>query len=147
MPWPLCIKALLLGMLDKMFSPRPKMALFIHLMTVFMILYYVAILFVHIFICRPISAFQYKNRKCLDLVAVFISDSFVSLTTDGAILVLPIILAYPLHLPIQKKIKIAAILGAGGLATISNIYRIILSFLNLNGKAPGGYSARLIYTG
>jgi hypothetical protein len=134
-------------MLVRFFTPREKMAWFIRGLTAVVVLYYVVILFVRIFICTPISAFWNGNGRCLYLDAVFITDSFVSLITDGAILILPIILAYPLHLPLQKKIKVAAILGAGGLATISNIYRIILSFIDWGVMAPSGFAARLIFTG
>jgi hypothetical protein len=126
------------------------MALLIRGLTAFVVLYYVVIVFVRIFMCSPASAFWDGNGKCLNLGAIFITDSFISLITDGAILILPIILAYPLHLPLQKKIKVAAILGAGGLVTISNIYRIVLSFSDrgvMKPKSPGGYAARLILTG
>jgi hypothetical protein len=105
------------------------MARFILGLLVFILAYYGAVLFVRIFLCIPVSAYWIPNSgKCVNIRALFIVDSFVSLITDGAIIILPIILTWPLHLSIAQKVKVVAILGAGGIATISNTYRICLLF-------------------
>jgi hypothetical protein len=135
-------------MLIRIFAPREKMALFIRVFAAFILTYYFAILFARIFWCTPISTFWNPgNGTCIDLYVVFTIDSFISLITDGAILVLPIVLAWPLHLPISKKIKVVAILGAGGLATVSNIYRLYLVFHEGTSVDLTGFWVKLLYTG
>lgn len=126
------IKILLLMMQIRIFSPHEKLTLFIRALAIFIIAYYFAVFIVRIFMCTPISAFWTEDGKCVNLSALFIVDSFVGLITDGTILVLPIFLAWSLNLPLGKKIKVAAILGAGGLTTVTNIYRLYLLFANLN---------------
>lgn len=111
----------------------------------FVIAYYIAILLVRIFVCTPISGFW--DGKCVNLDAVFIADSFVSLITDGAILVLPILLTWSLHMSLKKKIKIASILGFGGLTTVTNVYRLYLAFAERDTADVSVYIVRLLYTG
>jgi hypothetical protein len=52
----------------------------------------------------------------------------MSATTDLAILILPIPLVWSLHMPFQKKIRIEALLGAGGIATEPVSSNLFLSF-------------------
>lgn len=123
----LFIKILLLSMLMRIFHPvRKKMGLFIRAFIVFLILYYVASLFVRLFSCSPVSAFWNGGGQCVDLDAVFLIDTFVSLVTDAIILILPIFLVSTLHMPLKRKIKVGAILSAGGVATVTNIYRVVV---------------------
>jgi len=114
---------------------------------VFVIAYYIAILLVRIFVCTPISGFWNQDGKCVNLDAVFIADSFVSLITDGAILVLPILLTWSLHMPLKRKIKIASILGLGGLTTVTNVYRMYLAFAERGTTDVSVYIIHLLYTG
>jgi hypothetical protein len=134
-------------MLRRIFTPREKMALLIRALIVFVVGYYVAIFLVRLCVCIPISGFWNKDGRCVNLGVVFITDSFVSPITDGAILILPVILAWSLHLPLRKKIKVAAVLGAGGLATVTNVYRLVLSFIDWRTTNETAYTIRLIYTG
>jgi hypothetical protein len=50
----------------------------------------------------------------------------ISLMTDLIICVLPIFLASTLYMPLKKKIRVAALLGAGALTMPLNIYRLWL---------------------
>jgi hypothetical protein len=144
----LVIKLLLLAVLIRIFSPREKITLFTRLLTVFMLAYYLASFFVRIFLCTPISTFWYRaNGTCVNYFVLFSIDSFISLITDGAILVLPLLLAWSLHLPLSKKIKIVAILGAGGLATVTNIYRLSLMFSEGRSADQTHFWIKLLYTG
>lgn len=114
-------------MLISIFHPvRKKIGLFIQAFMVFLVVYYTAIISARIFGCTPISAFWEGHGRCINLGALLIIDTFVSLITDGIILALPILLAASLHLPLKKKVRVAAILGAGGLAIVANIYRVYL---------------------
>lgn len=131
----------------RIFSPREKIALFIRLLIIFVIGYYAAILLVRIFVCIPISGFWNHTGSCVNSDVMFIVDSFVSLITDGAVLVLPILLAWPLHLPLRKRLRVAGILGAGGLTTVTNVYRLILAFNEWEAIDNPGYMMRLLYTG
>lgn len=141
------IKVLLILMLKRIFYPFGLLAVAIRIFLFFTVGYYCAILLVRIFSCIPISSFWNGNGSCVNLDAVFIVDSFVSLITDTAILVLPIILVWNLHLPLKRKVKIAALLGAGGLATVSNVYRLWLTFHSLGTKDTTHYTIHLLYTG
>lgn len=143
------IKILLLSVLVRIFSPREHITYFIRVFIVSILAYYIASFLVRIFICTPIALFwdPTLNGTCVDYHALYLVDSFVSLITDGAILVLPVILAWPLQLPLSKKIRIAVILGAGGIATLSNIYRLYLTFTKGTSADVTGYIVRLLYTG
>jgi hypothetical protein len=132
-------------MLTRIFHPvRNKIGLFIQAFMVFLVVYYIAILFARIFGCTPISAFWEGHGRCINLGALFIIDTYVSLITDGIILVLPIILAVSLHLPLKKKVWVATILGAGGLAIGANIYRVYLVMSHL-GSEDFTYIIRISY--
>ena len=109
--------------------------------------YYIAVLLVRIFVCTPISAFWNRDGKCVNLNAVLIADSFVSLITDGAILVLPIVLTWSLHLPLKKKFRVASILGVGGLTIVTNVYRLCLSLAERGTADASSYYIRLLYAG
>lgn len=145
----LFIKILLLMMLIRIFSPLRKHVLFIRTLIVFVITYYLTILCVRIFACRPISAFwnRESGSTCINLDDVFTVDSFVALITDGTILILPIVLAWSLHLPLKTKIKIAFVLGAGGLTTLTNVYRLYLVFKYQGTADVSFFMIHLVYTG
>jgi hypothetical protein len=135
-------------MLIRIFHPvREKIGLFIQAFMVFMVAYYIAIFLARVFGCTPISAFWEGPGpgRCINLDALFIVDTFVSLITDGIILVLPIFLAASLHLPLRKKIRVAVVLGAGGLAVVANTYRVYLVMSHL-GAEDFTYIIHLSYT-
>lgn len=124
------------------------MARFILGLLIFILAYYGAVLFVRIFLCTPVSAYWIPNSgKCVNIRALFIVDSFVSLITDGAIIILPIILTWPLRLSIAQKVKVVAILGAGGIATVTNIYRICLLFTAGASTDKTTFATRLDFAG
>jgi hypothetical protein len=121
------LKILLLSMLIRVFGPQKKAVLLIKIFLGFVIAYYLSGIVVRIRICWPPSAYWTGQlEKCLDIFAIFTADSAISLITDGVILVLPLFLTRSLQMPTVQKLRIAGILGAGGLATISNVYRMVL---------------------
>ena len=132
-------------MLIRIFHPvRKNIALFIQAFMVFLVVYYTAIIFARIFGCTLISAFWEGHGRCINLDALFIVDTFVSLITDGIILALPILVAASLHLLLKKKVRVAAILGARGLAIVANIYRVYLVMSHL-GSEDFTYIIRISY--
>jgi hypothetical protein len=133
-------------MLMRIFSPCRKLALFIRGLTAFLICYYIATLMVRIFVCRRISAYWNLDGNCINEDVLFTVD-VVNLITDATILVLPIILAWSLRLPRTKKIKVAVVLGAGGLAVISNIYRLYALLKGLGTPDISHYIMIQVYCG
>jgi hypothetical protein len=107
----------------------PKVGLFIRAFAAVLVVYYVALLFVRIFNCRPPSAAWKGGVRCLNFYPVLVVDSIMSLITDGVIFTLAIFLTSNLHLPLKRKIRVAAVLGAGGLTILLSIYRLCLLFL------------------
>ncbi|KAL4892831.1 hypothetical protein BDV59DRAFT_193391 [Aspergillus ambiguus] len=105
-PMILSVKLALLFMLLRVFQPSNKRFTFLHIFIVLIMCYYVAIFFVKIFICDPISAYwkDWKSKdnraSCLNRSAVIVADS----TITGVIL----------------------ILGAGCIAVAFSLYRLIL---------------------
>lgn len=133
-------------MLIRIFYPvHEKIGLFIRAFTVFLVLYYIAILLARIFGCTPISGFWDGRGRCINLDALLVVDTVISLITDSIILVLPIFLAASLSLPLKKKIRVAGILGAGGLAIVANIYRMYLVISRLGTEDFTSYLIRLSY--
>lgn len=128
----LLVKLLLLTMLIRIFcSVRLIVRYFIQAFAVFLVAYYVTMFVLRICCCIPPSAFWNDPiGKCLNFYAILIVDYSTSLITDLVICTLPIFLVSTLHLPLKKKIKVAALLGAGGLTIPLNIYRLwlLLSF-------------------
>ncbi|KAJ6103902.1 hypothetical protein N7486_004124, partial [Penicillium sp. IBT 16267x] len=121
----LSVKILLLSIMIRIFGRAcPKVRLFMRIFTAFLAVYYVATLFLRIFVCIPPSAVWKGGGRCLDFFPALAVDFHVSLITDGIILSLAIFLAATLHLPFKKRIRIGALLGAGGLTIPSNIYRL-----------------------
>lgn len=87
--------------------------------------YYFSALVVKIRICWPIHAYWDGDMsKCLDQRAIIIADAIVSAVSDLVILLLPTPLTWSLQLPVRKKLRVAGILCAGGIATAFSIYRL-----------------------
>lgn len=128
-PLTLVVKMSLLLILARIYRP------FRGVITVYIILamntvYYITILFVKAFACTPVSTYwkvaSEINRSCLDRSAVIVADSVISVVSDIAILVLPVIFTWPLKMPILAKMKVITILGLGGIAVGFSIYRLVL---------------------
>ncbi|KAF4421917.1 hypothetical protein CFRS1_v012284 [Colletotrichum fructicola] len=67
----------------------------------------------------------YERRK------VFISDMCLGVFTDIIILLLPLAMTFSLRLPFWTKVKVVALLSAGGIATGVSIFRLYKSILFL----------------
>ncbi|KAL2064727.1 hypothetical protein VTL71DRAFT_3865 [Oculimacula yallundae] len=124
------IKTTLLLIFARVFSPFRRTVIFIYVFIFAMLMYYFPVMFIKIRICNPIEFLWTPDLEavCFDRVTLFYCDTIMSALTDIVILVLPIPLVWSLHMPLKKKLRIAALLGAGGLATGASVVRLILVF-------------------
>jgi hypothetical protein len=126
----LAVKVTLLLVLAKIYRPCRLGCIAIHSILALNVLYYTIILFVKAFVCVPASAYWTSlgqpTDQCLNRFAVIVADSVVSVVSDMAILVLPIILTWPLQMAVCLKAKVMALLGFGGLAVGFSLYRLVL---------------------
>lgn len=128
-PMALFVKTSLIYTMIRLWSPYRAKVLALYAFLIFLICYYTIILFVKIFTCNPIRLYWQVNRHdgtCMNLSAVIIADSVISVVTDLAILAFPVALTWSLHVRLSKKLHVIAILGAGGIAIAFSIYRLVL---------------------
>ena len=111
-------KASLLLLTARLFSIYKRTARCIRLYVWFLLIAYTPVQIIKIFVCWPIAHYWDPSipGRCLDQPKVFLTDTALAFVTDFIILVIPIPLAWKLNMPPRKKIKVAAMLGAGGIA-------------------------------
>lgn len=82
------------------------------------------------FVCVPVESFwdpEVEPIRCLNQPKAFISDLSLAILTDVIILVIPILLTWRItSMPPAKKLKIAAMLSAGGVALGATCWRMYL---------------------
>ncbi|GME41899.1 hypothetical protein GTA08_BOTSDO10495 [Neofusicoccum parvum] len=90
--------------------------------------YYIPMLLFKSQTCHPIAGFWDSELKatCLDQEAMFAADTVISAISDTAILILPIPACVALQISWRERIKVIAMLGTGGVATLTSIIRMIL---------------------
>ncbi|KAL5603797.1 hypothetical protein FOVSG1_006547 [Fusarium oxysporum f. sp. vasinfectum] len=127
-PKALTVKLALIYIIVRIFgSVHKKTLVGLYVFIGMMVLYYVSALFIKIFSCRPISAYwKGESGKCMDQKAVITADAIISVVSDLVILLLPTPLTWSLQLPLRKRLRVIAILCAGGIATAFSIYRLVL---------------------
>ncbi|KAJ6079806.1 hypothetical protein N7467_009559 [Penicillium canescens] len=125
----LTVKLSILFMLARLFAPYRKWVAFIYIFSAVLGAYTIAILVVKIRICKPIDAFwlgpEATNGTCLNVLKIFLADTTFSVITDLIIFALPIALISVLHMSLMKKLRVIAILAAGGLVCIVTIVRLV----------------------
>ncbi|TQN69657.1 hypothetical protein CSHISOI_05834, partial [Colletotrichum shisoi] len=79
-------------------------------------------------ICRPVAGFWDPSVEavCFDQRAIFVADTVISAITDLAVLCLPIPVAVTLRMSWTKRLKVIAMLSAGGVATAASIVRMVI---------------------
>ncbi|KAL3298603.1 integral membrane protein [Colletotrichum asianum] len=95
---------------------------------------YIPIMMLKVLVCVPIPATwdsDVKPANCLNQRKVFISDMCLGVFTDIIILLLPLAMTFSLRLPFWTKVKVVALLSAGGIATGVSIFRLYKSILFL----------------
>ncbi|KAL4888605.1 integral membrane protein [Aspergillus ambiguus] len=131
-------KLSLLWIMTRVFSPFRKCVIFIYVFLALMLAYYIPAVIVKIRICDPIAKFWATDTpgSCLNQSAIIMADAVVSVVSDMIVLVLPLPLTLGLQLPTKKKMRVMAILGAGGLACASSVVRLVL--IKLTGQSSDG---------
>lgn len=69
--------------------------------------------------------------RCLDQAKIFLSDIALAILTDLIVLVIPIVLIWPMQASLKKRLKVAVMLGAGGVAvgvTSYRMYAVVMYF-------------------
>lgn len=134
-------KVSLLWIMTRVFKPFRKSVIFIYFFMVIMLLYYIPAVIVKIRICDPIRRFWNHDvdGTCLDQAAIILADVVVSVVSDFIVLSVPIPLTMKLQMPNKKKMRVMAILGAGGLACVSSIVRTVL-IVRTGGSQDATYS-------
>lgn len=132
-------KVTLLLLEVRVFSAFKQVAKAIRVFIIVTLLLYTPIMFVKAFICTPIAAawdLDVKQSNCLNQRKVFLSDMCLGVLTDIIILILPLPLTYSLQMPLRTKIKVVALLSAGGVATGVSIFRLYEAVLFLDPTDP-----------
>ncbi|CZR67323.1 uncharacterized protein PAC_17222 [Phialocephala subalpina] len=126
----LLVKITLLLIFTRIFAIVPRAVIIIYFFIGFITLYYLLAFVIKIRICTPIAGFWDPNLhpSCINEYAFFLADSILSLVTDVVVLVIPIPLLWMLDLPLGKKVKVVALLAAGGAAIGTSIARLLLVF-------------------
>lgn len=112
------------------------MVRFIRIFVAVMFCYYLPVALIKAFVCQPIRRFwdPSVDGTCFNQRSLILADAVLSVITDIAILVIPIPVTNLLQMPLKQKLRVAAILGAGGLACISSIIRLV--DIVQNGQSP-----------
>ncbi|KAF7588401.1 hypothetical protein BBP40_005730 [Aspergillus hancockii] len=130
------VKLSILFMLARFFAPYQLWVTLIYVLCAVLAAYTIAATVVKTRICMPISAFwrglEAANGTCLNVLKVFLSDTIFSVITDLTILALPMALIPVLHLTPLKKLRVIAVLAAGGLACVVTIVRLVWVILYQN---------------
>jgi hypothetical protein len=110
-------------LLKRVFRIKKNFVLAMQVLIYVLALYYVAITFVKIFICKPVQKFW--NPKvpgtCLNSNTIFISDCIVSLITDFVILISPLPVIWGLQMDLKRK------LGSSVALVVGAVYEFLLS--------------------
>ncbi|KAB2573870.1 hypothetical protein DBV05_g7472 [Lasiodiplodia theobromae] len=139
-------KASILFFLTRVFQPFERYCRFIYGFTAMLGIYYILMLFLKIFICRPIHLFwapESSDGECFDQRALILADNIISLVSDIAVLVIPCPLAGGLKVGIKAKLRIAAVFGVGGFACVCTFIRLI-DIIKMGGSPDATYSFTLI---
>lgn len=123
------IKATLLLLTARVFAVYERVAKAIKWFVVTLAIAYIPIQFVKMFVCIPVESFwnhSIRPTRCLNQAKAFIFDLSLAILTDAIILIIPITLTWRLTMPLAERLKIAAILGAGGVALGVTTFRMYL---------------------
>lgn len=138
-------KASILFFLTRVFQPYERYCRLVYAFTFLMGCYYTLMLFLKIFICRPIHLFwdPSGDGQCFNQRALILSDNVISLISDIAVLLIPCPLAGGLKIALAAKLRIAAVFGAGGLACVCTFIRLI-DIVKMGASLDQTYSFTLI---
>ena len=126
-PCAFCIKASILVFIARIFGPIQRAVISVYVILGALLAYYLPVLFLKAVICRPVSKFWNPaiEGQYFDQRALILADSVISVLSDMIIFAAPLPLTVHLHMKLKKKIKVAAVFSAGGLACICSVIRLI----------------------
>lgn len=126
-------KVTLLLVIARVFTVVDRVARAIRVFIFVLLIAYLPIQILKTIICLPIRSFWELSMdgKCLNQTRIFIADIALAILTDIIILVIPVLLLWPLRTSWKKKLKMAVMLGAGGIAVGVTSYRmyVVVAFL------------------
>lgn len=145
----LCVKLSLLLLIARVFGSVHKKTMWgIRILIGGIVAYYVSGVFIKIFICWPISAYWRGEReKCMNQSAIITADAIISAISDLAILLLPTPLTWSLQLALKKRLRVIAMLCAGGVATAFSLYRLVLILSEANSQNQSIVFTKVILSG
>lgn len=128
-------KAAILLFLIRIFAPYRTYVKWIYGFLGVMAVYYVTMMLLKIFICRPISMFwgATTDGECFNQPILILVDNIISLISDIVVLLIPCPLTRQLQVGLMAKIKIAVVFGVGGMACIFSLVRLV--FIINNGQS------------
>lgn len=127
-PCALFVKTSILLLLARVFAPRRQMVRFIRVFISLLALYYIPVSILKAIICRPVrllSGLNPEYQACFRQRALILADAIVSVISDLGLLIMPLPLVHSLHIPFKQKLRVAAVLAAGGIAGILSIAKLI----------------------
>lgn len=100
---------------------------------VFINCWLIAMIFVTVFQCTPVSFFWNKNQpgRCINVTASYMSTAAINAVTDFVIVVMPLPLIWKLKLPNDRKAGLCGIFVLGSIVIVASIVRPIY-ITNLN---------------
>ncbi|OLN88242.1 hypothetical protein CCHL11_00077 [Colletotrichum chlorophyti] len=121
-------KLALLLIVIRVFRLHRRTILGTYAVILFMSGYYLPVFVIKAMICRPIAGFWDSSvpADCFNQRAIFVADTAVSAVTDLAVLCIPIPVTLTLRMSWTRRLKVMAMLSAGGIATAASIVRMIL---------------------
>uniref|UniRef100_A0A0B7KT88 Rhodopsin domain-containing protein n=1 Tax=Bionectria ochroleuca TaxID=29856 RepID=A0A0B7KT88_BIOOC len=119
-------KITLLLLIGRVFAVKRRVTKSIHIFIIVLLVAHLPVQIIKIAICIPIRAYwdPLVHGRCLNQRKIFIFGLSLAIFTDLVILLVPMPLTWSLRVPLRKKIKIMAMLGAGGIATGMTILRM-----------------------
>ncbi|KAK2010232.1 hypothetical protein LZ32DRAFT_639569 [Colletotrichum eremochloae] len=121
-------KLALLLIVIRVFRFHQKTKTGIYITIICMAAYYVPVFFLKTFICRPIPGYWDPkiHAKCFNQRQIFVADTVISAVSDLAVLCLPIPAAVRLRMSWNRRLKVMAMLSAGGIATAASLVRMVI---------------------
>lgn len=94
----------------------------------FLTVYSITVSFLKAFICKPVEGYWNPavRSSCYNQRAIIVADTTVSALTDLMLLCLPVPVAISLRMSWTRRLKVAAMLGSGGVATTASLVRLVL---------------------
>ncbi|KAI4198431.1 MAG: hypothetical protein LQ350_005291 [Teloschistes chrysophthalmus] len=105
-------------------SPRTRVWWAIWVVFWWNLLYAVALILSVALQCVGKDALVAAGKECVDEFAVVMCASVINITTDVALLLIPIFAVWGLHLPSRKKWKLSAVFAVGFLGVLASVARL-----------------------